>query len=1148
MGNLQSVQNPKFLQGLILFAAIISIIPFTIAQASNPSVSQEEDYDYVSSNWEDKKTINFSKYWEGESHWGGPHRVYPVEIDTSNLVEEDILREDCMDIRVASEGELVGSRVVDGTCGTKDTMVYFGNVEEVVQNNQGEGEFGEGMKFGEDEKVGEIEIFYGNEEAGLGKYTTSVYNDDIATLLKPESPIEMYYGHHTYAWVDRGPSLDVNNKQQPKHEYTINFDASCCLDGVSRAYIQDEDGNSGSVSASKDWVATSSDMPSWVEQGETIDVRFRSPRLQGGGYDYSGWISNQWGADPNNPVIQNPSYSTTSATSTSNPAEITGTVSVSIDNSNINDNRLTSCSVTATGQDNGGSTSISSTITDDGEGTSSGTCEFTVQNNDHSNWQPEEELNFDISVDDNYGGSDTYTASGTYSEQFPNSPPENVNVRVDPSDVFSEGVWGGSGGVAMEISATDYESATTNTDLDYTLSGSNVISSSVFSNGQGTINVDWERDSKSDMFGFDRGASYNTNLEARDVVVENSQDTEQFEVMFEPNLTSPNPTGGDAADVLSVNISNPAVENDGSISKSDVEFYADDGMETYKISSSEVSGSQGVANISIEDFDFRNEPPSGEGDWFVKINDTYSFVDYSDSRYDELFGFTPASPPWILSENSNTLPVNESGVGLNPDLSVAVNDPDQHLMNVTFYEGSPGSNRLGEVQVSGGSGIATLPSSQHSLGSNPGDSFEWSIEAEDVEYNKVNQSSGTYSVDIIESPSINIVSPTAGENDVNVTTSLESEITQGDNENVEVNYSVDGGGMNLSHQEVASGTSSGSTVSQSFDLEEGTQYDWEVNASLKDEFGNNIIASDSISFNVADAPSLVDSYPDSKSGLVNPELDVSFDNGNDPVRVEFYDWENEALLDSASGVTGSYSYDTSNSGSFGGEAGQTYFWYVVVEDEATGASYNSSETLGNPWEFSTSDVLDANVNVVQGDRNLNPGSANFGPSEIKVQIGNSKDLDMGEAKFYIEGSQFESISPVPVDETISADITDDVAAEDSQFDWSVEVLEDGNEIGNYSGTFTTHVVSLDWVDESSEEIPARFNLYHSDEDTAFNYGDDNYGLVGNTAKTSVSVALPSLGYGSDDCFRVTAENSAGESSDASPPLGSGGECVGGVIP
>jgi hypothetical protein len=321
-----------------------------------------------------------------------------------------------------------------------------------------------------------------------------------------------------------------------------------------------------------------------------------------------------------------------------------------------------------------------------------------------------------------------------------------------------------------------------------------------------------------------------------------------------------------------------------------------------------------------------------------------------------------------------------------------------------------------------------------------------------------------------------------------------------------------------------------------------------VNASLTDEFGNNINAGDSISFNVSDAPSLLDSYPDSKAGLVNPELDVSFDNGNNPVSVEFYDWESEALLDSGSGVTGSYSYNTSNSGSFGGEAGQTYFWYVVIEDEATGARYNSSESLGNPWEFDTSDVLDANVNVVQGNRNLNPGSANLGPSDIRVQIGNSKDLDMGEAKFYIEGSQIESVSPVPVDDTISVDVSNDVAAEDSQFDWSVEVLEDGNEIGNYSGTFTTHVVSLDWVDESSEKIPAQFNMYHSDEDTAFNYGDDSYGLIGNTVKTSVSVALPSLGYGSDDCFRVTAENSAGESSDASPPLGSGGECVGGVIP
>ncbi|EHK01795.1 hypothetical protein HRED_06952 [Candidatus Haloredivivus sp. G17] len=112
------------------------------------------------------------------------------------------------------------------------------------------------------------------------------------------------------------------------------------------------------------------------------------------------------------------------------------------------------------------------------------------------------------------------------------------------------------------------------------------------------------------------------------------------------------------------------------MSGSTVEFWVDDGLEVYQVNTDTVSGSSGTASISLQDFEFRNEPADGTGDWFVKVNDTYSETDYSRSKYgSNTYNFSAAKPPLILSEDPSSYPIAETGVGLNPDLSIAVNDP-----------------------------------------------------------------------------------------------------------------------------------------------------------------------------------------------------------------------------------------------------------------------------------------------------------------------------------------------------------------------------------------------------------------------------------------------------------------------------------------
>ncbi|EHK01321.1 hypothetical protein HRED_08855, partial [Candidatus Haloredivivus sp. G17] len=89
-----------------------------------------------------------------------------------------------------------------------------------------------------------------------------------------------------------------------------------------------------------------------------------------------------------NPTVQSPTYTDSQATSSS-PASFEVDAPVDVDTSVDGGNSLSSCSVDVTGDDNGGSYSPSTTVSGD-------TCEFSVDNNDDSNWEPGETVSVDI--------------------------------------------------------------------------------------------------------------------------------------------------------------------------------------------------------------------------------------------------------------------------------------------------------------------------------------------------------------------------------------------------------------------------------------------------------------------------------------------------------------------------------------------------------------------------------------------------------------------------------------------------------------------------------------------------------------------------------------------------------------------------------
>lgn len=306
-----SIIKPDKSQEIVLVLALISLISFATGYGGTDYIKGEETetYEIVQEEWKYSQEINFSEVWEGERYWGSSHRIYPIQINTKKLIEQGKVREDCMDIRIASEGKLVGTRVQDRTCNTEETWVYFSNNRNAF-----------GYIFDPVEKVEQIEVFYGHGNASLGNHRVSPYNRNLATNIRPESAIEMYYGTHGGVWVNHDTHLHQNDKSAPSQTWHVDFRNDHGNVGTDNIIIQDQDGNSVTRNSGDYYTIDSGNVPSWVQQGEDITVYFRSNyESHSGERATSNQRSAQWGY----PVqFSNPSparSTSTSPTSTSSP-------------------------------------------------------------------------------------------------------------------------------------------------------------------------------------------------------------------------------------------------------------------------------------------------------------------------------------------------------------------------------------------------------------------------------------------------------------------------------------------------------------------------------------------------------------------------------------------------------------------------------------------------------------------------------------------------------------------------------------------------------------------------------------------------------------------------------------------------------------
>lgn len=241
---------------------------------------------------------------------------------------------------------------------------------------------------------------------------------------------------------------------------------------------------------------------------------------------YSGTVNdlNQWNTgdgrveielltNPDNPNIISDNFDSIS----SDPARIEGDLDVDIDydGGRASNNELESCEVEASGVNSGGTVNVGTSISGD-------SCSFSVNNEDHGNWDPDEEIRFDIVVRDSYGGEDSLVRY----EQFkggPNPPQlqspangaDNVGVNSDLEARFTHP--GGN-----SVNARFY--------LDDGSGYSQVGSTQTATDGE-TVSVSPN---------LDDGSNYNWYAEAESQGVTKTSSTWSFTTNFNPDIESTN--------------------------------------------------------------------------------------------------------------------------------------------------------------------------------------------------------------------------------------------------------------------------------------------------------------------------------------------------------------------------------------------------------------------------------------------------------------------------------------------------------------------------------------------------------------------------------------------------------------------------------
>ncbi len=300
---------------------VISLVLLTVAAAhpsgntgsngyttTDSTLESNVNYTDLRKDWKYSKEIDMTENWDGKLAWEGTHKVFSIQVNTKKLIEQGKVREDCADLRLSWNQKIVPSRVQAGDCGTEETWVYFSNAR--VDRE---------LLFDPQAEVKTVKVHYGNSEPGRRHESVSPSNDNQATFVHPEGPIEMYYGTHestTYVNDETDMTNEGVSGGEGYQTWTVDFQSSQYGDqSPDFISISDNDGNRVTESNPGDSYTINGNDYSWIDEGEPISVYFEVYAVESNTVTDNWPVTNRAPNQPNNPdpaqsTGTSPAYST----------------------------------------------------------------------------------------------------------------------------------------------------------------------------------------------------------------------------------------------------------------------------------------------------------------------------------------------------------------------------------------------------------------------------------------------------------------------------------------------------------------------------------------------------------------------------------------------------------------------------------------------------------------------------------------------------------------------------------------------------------------------------------------------------------------------------------------------------------------------
>ena len=463
----------------------------------------------------------------------------------------------------------------------------------------------------------------------------------------------------------------------------------------------------------------------------------------------SGSVKIELLTDPDDPIIQTPIVEYKEpGDNEDNPSwiELDFDVDIDDDGGSASDNVLEECVVTVTGQENGG-TEVYSDSNPSGD-----SCNFIVENDDNSIWEDGENLDIEVEVEDTYGGTDyLFRGDRSFPESFDrvwtsdhgNDLESNSYYHRGPVITMAQAVevtgltgshFGGSNG-RVDVGIYTYDESCGDNNLCETLAfqefyadgdederrttkplddsiilneGYEYVITMGRANGVDTMGeIDLDHDSflseevVADWDPEDSNYAWSSNNDqpAETLPDANDESPEETSIVWDkgftydtdlPEPTYSNPTPSESTDTSPVGTLDPDISllvNHEVDRELDVTFYEGS-------SGSDQLGE--VFNIEpgdVASYTWSNRENEQSYTWSAEICDSESNVCTSTDEYT----FEVIKPNFndpYPAESTSTSPVNT----LHPELGLEVSHPDDEEMEVTFYDGSPGSAQIGPKQ------------------------------------------------------------------------------------------------------------------------------------------------------------------------------------------------------------------------------------------------------------------------------------------------------------------------------------------------------------------------------------------------------------------------------------------------------------------